>query len=128
MLYQILFRGSVTNLLRLVLLREYNLCEAYIRLFLPKQKKEKVQSVQGEEYEKGEKQKEGGGNLKNCLPRSQYYPLASFFDPNKSSNSEFQSSGRTPGSFTFSTGILVIVVAAAALTLFVRSYGSSSMA
>lgn len=64
MLYQILFRGSVTNLLRLVLLREYNLCEAYIRLFLPKQKKEKVQSVQGEEYEKGEKQKEGGGNLK----------------------------------------------------------------
>lgn len=41
MLYQILFRGSVTNLLRLVLLREYNLCEAYIRLFLPKKKKKR---------------------------------------------------------------------------------------
>lgn len=54
MLYQILFRGSVTNLLRLVLLREYNLCEADIRSVPAKKKKERKCRVRKvREYEKG---------------------------------------------------------------------------
>lgn len=58
---------------------------------------------------------------------STYYTLASFFDPNKSSNNEFQISASSPGSFTFSI-CLIAIVDAAALTLFVRSYGFSSIA
>lgn len=120
----------VVTLLRLSLLRR--LCKAYDLLKKESRvcKEYDIHSVSWNHcVNDGKKEKKKEGNSKNCFPHSQYYYfLASFFDPNKSSNSEFQSSARTPGSFNSSNRILSIVAAAAALTLFVRSYGSSSMA